>query len=166
MGLLDGIFSGSRTIRLGAPVGGRLVDLSRVSDATFAEKVLGDGVAIVPDEGTCRAPCDGRIERAFETGHAFTMTTTDGAELLIHIGFDTVRLGGRGFTVRAADGAGVERGDPIVEADLRAIAEAGLDTTVVMIVLGGASIERKKTAGHVGPGDEVLRLRRERRAIS
>ena len=103
---------------LGSPVNGKVVPLSQVSDQTFASEMLGTTVAIEPSDGKIVAPCDGEVINIFETGHAVCLTTQAGGELLIHIGVDTVKLDGRGFTKKVSDGAKVHAGDVLIEAIL------------------------------------------------
>ena len=91
---------------LGSPVNGKVVPLSQVSDQTFASEMLGTTVAIEPSDGKIVAPCDGEVINIFETGHAVCLTTQAGGELLIHIGVDTVKLDGRGFTKKVSDEIG------------------------------------------------------------
>lgn len=119
---------------LGAPVEGEAVELSKVSDPTFGEEILGKGVAIIPSVGRTVAPVDGTIEMVFDTKHAISMTSDSGIEILIHIGLDTVTLKGEPFTAHVAAGDKVKAGDLLLEFDIEAIKEAGLDTIVPMVI--------------------------------
>ena len=121
-------------IRLYAPMEGQAVPLSEVPDITFSEKLLGDGIAIIPASGKVYAPCDGTVDNAFHTGHAITMTTKSGAELLIHIGLETVSLEGNPFKVHVKNGDKVKKGQLLIEADLDAIKAVGLNTITPMLV--------------------------------
>lgn len=94
---------------IGSPCKGRAVALTEVPDPTFSEKILGDGFAVIPSEGKIYAPADGEVTVVFDTLHAITMTTDQGAELLIHIGLDTVTLKGAPFTAHVAAGDHVKR---------------------------------------------------------
>ena len=114
---------------LGSPVNGNVVPLSEVSDETFASEMLGTTVAVEPSDGRITAPCDGEVINIFETGHALCMTTQAGGELLIHIGVDTVKMEGKGFTRKVSDGAKVHAGDVLIEADLDTIKAAGYPAT-------------------------------------
>ena len=96
---------------LGSPVNGKVVPLSQVSDQTFASEMLGTTVAVEPADGKIVAPCDGEVINIFDTGHAVCMTTKAGGELLIHVGIDTVKMEGKGFTKKVSDGASVKAGD-------------------------------------------------------
>jgi PTS system beta-glucosides-specific IIC component len=119
---------------IGAPVAGKVVPLEQVNDKVFASKALGEGVGIVPANGRITAPVSGLMVTAAETGHAFGIKTDDGVEVLVHIGIDTVRMAGKGFKVAVAKDQRVTAGDLLVEVDLAAIAEAGYDTTTIVVV--------------------------------
>ena len=96
-GKLKGLFGGSAGISIAAPMAGTVVPLEEVPDPTFAQGILGQGAAILPAEGRVTAPADGTIDVMFDTGHAVSMTTADGAEVLIHVGIDTVQLNGQHY---------------------------------------------------------------------
>ena len=114
---------------LTSPVNGTQIPLSEVTDETFASEMLGTTVAVEPADGKIVAPCDGEVSNIFETGHAVCITTESGGELLIHIGIDTVKMDGKGFTKKVSDGDKVHAGDILVEADLEEIKNAGYQTT-------------------------------------
>ena len=119
---------------LTSPVNGTQIPLAEVADETFASEMLGATVAVEPADGKIVAPCDGEVSNIFETGHAVCITTEAGGELLIHIGIDTVKMDGKGFTKKVSDGDKVHAGDVLVEADLNAIKNAGYQTTTMMIL--------------------------------
>ena len=119
---------------LTSPVNGTQIPLAEVADETFASEMLGSTVAVEPADGKIVAPCDGEVSNIFETGHAVCITTEAGGELLIHIGIDTVKMDGKGFTKKVSDGDKVHAGDVLVEADLNAIKNAGYQTTTMMIL--------------------------------
>ena len=119
---------------LNAPVSGRIVPLSEVSDPTFSEHILGSGFAILPESGTFTAPADAVIEAVPRTCHAISMTTDSGAELLIHVGLDTVELDGKYFNIPVAAGDRVKAGDVLIEADLDGIRKAGYDIVTPVVV--------------------------------
>ena len=114
---------------LTSPVNGTQIPLSEVADETFATTV-----AVEPADGKIVAPCDGEVSNIFETGHAVCITTESGGELLIHIGIDTVKMDGKGFTKKVSDGDKVHAGDILVETDLEEIKNAGYQTTTMMIL--------------------------------
>lgn len=128
-----------------SPVSGKVIMLENVNDPTFAQKVLGDGFAVEPSNGIIKAPADGCVEMAYETGHAVGMTTSDGVEILIHVGIDTVSLDGEGFEILVSDGQSVKKGDVLIKADLEKIRKAGKDTTVMVIFTSGEKAENIKS---------------------
>ena len=119
---------------LGSPAKGKAVPLSEVNDPTFAEEMLGKGVAVIPAEGRICAPADGKIDMVFDTLHAVSMVTDYGAEVLIHVGLDTVKMNGEGFKGHVKSGDHVKKGDLLLELDLEKVKAAGYDTITPMIV--------------------------------
>lgn len=117
-----------------SPVNGTVVPTAEVADETFASEMLGTTIAVEPTDGKIVAPCDGEVMNIFDTGHAVCIATEAGAELLIHIGIDTVSMDGKGFVKKVADGAKVRKGDVLIEADLDAIKAAGHPATTMMIL--------------------------------
>lgn len=113
---------------------GEVVELSKVPDEAFASGVLGGGCAIDPADGRVYAPADGTVSTVMDTGHAVGITTKEGAELLIHVGMDTVKLNGAPFTVKVKEGDKVRKGDLLLTADLAAIRKAGLPTITPVLV--------------------------------
>ena len=107
-----------KSIKISAPINGDLIPLEQVPDEVFSEKMVGEGIAINPKDGKILAPCDGTIINIFATNHAFTILTESGAEILVHIGLDTVELQGKGFTRHVVQGQKVKRGDLVVSVDL------------------------------------------------
>lgn len=120
--------------KLTSPVNGTQISLSEVADETFASEMLGTTVAVEPADGKIVAPCDGEVSNIFETDHAVCITTESGGELLIHIGIDTVKMDGKGFTKKVSDSDKVHAGDILVEANLEEIKNAGYQTTTMMIL--------------------------------
>ena len=117
-----------------APMAGAAVPVTEVPDPTFAEGLLGDGIAIIPTDGKVYAPCDATVEMMFTTGHAVSLSNAAGAEILIHVGLETVGLEGKPFKVHVASGDKVKKGQLLMEADLDAIKAAGLNTITPMLV--------------------------------
>ena len=133
-------------LTLTSPMAGTTVALSDVADEAFAAGALGPGIAVSPAAGAVVvAPCDGKVSVAFPTGHAYGIKSASGVQVLIHIGMDTVKLEGRGFTPRVAKGDVVKRGDVLAEVDWDVIREAGYDTITPMVVTN------KKKFGEVTP---------------
>lgn len=147
---------------LNSPVNGRIVPLSEVSDETFASEMLGTTVAVEPSDGRIAAPCDAEILNVFDTGHAVCLTTKSGGELLIHVGVDTVKMEGKGFTKKVADGDKVHAGDVLIEADLDAIREAGYPATTMVILTNADQFAKVEKAepGEVGTGSRIMELSR------
>ena len=104
-----------------APMNGKAVPITDVPDPTFAEGLLGDGIAIIPSDGKVYSPVDGTVETMFITGHAVCLKSTTGVEILIHVGLETVTLNGSAFTIHCKDGNTVKKGQLLLEADLDAI---------------------------------------------
>jgi glucose-specific phosphotransferase system IIA component len=149
-------------IEIGSPVKGKAVPISQVSDPTFGEEILGKGVAIQPEEGKIYAPADGTIEMLFDTKHAVSMTTTEGVELLVHIGLDTVALKGEHFTAHKGNGDAVKKGDLLISVDLEAVKAAGYDVITPMVVCNTSDYQTVEavTDTEVKPGDTVLILKK------
>ena len=147
---------------LSACLNGTVVPLADVKDEAFASGVLGNGIAIEPSDGELVAPADGEISSTFETHHAVGMTTADGAELLMHIGIDTVKLGGKHFTYLVNEGDKVKKGQPLIRFELEAIKAEGYPVTTPLIVCNTddyAAVEAK-ASGTVKQGDALLELKR------
>ena len=147
---------------LSACLNGTVVPLADVKDEAFASGALGDGIAIEPTDGELVAPADGEISSTFETHHAVGMTTADGAELLMHIGIDTVKLGGKHFTYLINEGDKVKKGQPLIRFELEAIKAEGYPVTTPVIVCNTddyAAVEAK-ASGTVKQGDALLELKR------
>ena len=121
-----------------APIEGETVELSKVSDPTFGQEILGKGVAILPSVGKVYAPIDGTVEMVFDTKHAITMRTDSGMEILIHVGLDTVTLNGAPFTAHVAAGDKVKAGDLMLDFDIEAIQGAGLEIISPIIICNTA----------------------------
>ena len=117
-----------------APISGHVIPLSEVKDEAFSSGVLGQGLAIVPAEGKVYAPCDGVVSALFPTGHAIGITAANQAEVLLHIGMDTVKLEGKYFSPKVEAGANVKAGDLLLEFDMEKIKEAGYDVTTPVLI--------------------------------
>ena len=117
-----------------SPVAGQAVPLAAVPDITFSEGLLGSGVAIVPDDGKVCAPCNATVDMVFTTGHAVTLVADNGAEILIHVGLETVELRGKYFTIHVKNGQSVKKGQLMIEVDLDGIKAAGLNTITPVLV--------------------------------
>ena len=146
---------------LSACLNGTVVPLADVKDEAFASGALGDGIAIEPIDGELVAPADGEISSTFETHHAVGMTTADGAELLMHIGIDTVKLGGKHFTYLVNEGDKVKKGQPLIRFELEAIKAEGYPVTTPLIVCNtdDYAAVAAKASGTVKQGDALLELK-------
>lgn len=146
--------------RLGAHLAGTVVPMEQVQDEAFASCVLGEGVAIEPTEGKLYAPADALVDNLFDTHHAIGLVTGSGVELLLHIGIDTVKLGGQHFTAHVKTGQKVKKGDLLISFDLDAIKAAGYLCTTPMIVCNTDDYAAVKTlaAGTVAPGQDLLQV--------
>lgn len=143
-----------------SPLKGAVIALSEVKDEAFSTGALGQGLAIVPSEGKLYAPCDGEITTFFPTGHAIGITTEKGAEILMHVGMDTVKLDGDGFSLKKQQGDKVKKGELLLEFDIEKIKGAGLETTTPVIITNSddyadVAVTEPKT---VNPGEEIMNL--------
>ena len=145
---------------LGAPAAGKAVSLKEVNDPTFSEGILGDGVAVIPSDGKIFAPADGTIGMIFETLHAVSLTTEYGAEILIHVGLDTVKLKGEGFEGHVKAGDTVKKGDLLLTVDLEKVKAAGYDTITPMLICNTDNFSEVKglIGKDVAPGEDILEL--------
>ncbi|MFR3529993.1 MAG: PTS glucose transporter subunit IIA [Lachnospiraceae bacterium] len=150
-----------KEIRILSPIQGECIPLEQVKDATFSQGILGKGAAVIPEKGEVASPFDGKIDMMFETGHAVGMTSSDGVELLIHVGMDTVNLEGKYFYPKKASGDTVKKGEVILEFDKDEIVKAGYDITTPVIVSNtDAFADVSATAsGPVKELDEILVVR-------
>jgi glucose-specific phosphotransferase system IIA component len=124
---------------IASPLTGAVVALDNVRDEVFAERVMGDGVAVVPTDGRVVAPLEGNIAKLFEGGHAFAIENDAGLQVLVHVGIDTVHLKGEGFTVHSKEGHDVKVGDHLVTVDLQMMAAREIDMTSPVVVISGHS---------------------------
>ena len=147
-------------IEIIAPLSGEIVNIEDVPDVVFAEKIVGDGIAIKPAGNKMVAPVNGTIGKIFETNHAFSIESTDGIELFVHFGIDTVELKGEGFTRIAEEGQEVKIGDTIIEFDLALLEEKAKSTLTPVVISNMDEIkELHKLSGAITVGEStVLRI--------
>ncbi|HFI0013705.1 TPA: sucrose-specific PTS transporter subunit IIBC [Streptococcus suis] len=143
-----------------SPLSGDVVALENVNDPVFSSGAMGKGLAVKPSEGVVYAPADAEVTIAFETGHAYGLKTASGAEILIHIGIDTVSMNGNGFEKLVAAGDKVKAGTPIAKFDAAKIAEAGLDDTTMIIVTNTADFAEVSplAEGTIAHGADFLKV--------
>ena len=143
------------------PIVGDVVALADVNDPVFSSGAMGQGIAVKPSQGVVYAPADAEVSIAFPTGHAFGLKTTDGAEVLIHVGIDTVTMNGEGFEAKVAQGDKVKAGDVLGTFDSNKIAAAGLDDTTMVIVTNTADYASVASVatGSVAKGDAVIEVK-------
>ena len=147
---------------LKSPVNGKVIPLTEVTDETFASEMLGTTVAVEPEDGKIVAPCDAEVLNVFDTGHAVCLTTQSGGELLIHVGVDTVKLEGKGFTKKVSDGTKVKAGDVLIEADLDTIRAAGYPATTMVILTNADDFAEvtKAEPGKVRTDKTIMKLKK------
>ena len=137
MGLFDKLFGKKEEINpnhVYAPLAGEAVAISEVPDPTFSSGAMGNGIAIKPTDGKVCAPVNGTVDMMFDTGHAVTLVSDNGIEILIHVGLETVGLEGKPFQVKVQNGQKVKKGDILMIADLVAIEAAGLPTITPVLI--------------------------------
>ena len=141
-----------------SPLEGKLIPMTEVPDETFASKALGDGVAVIPEKGCVYAPFDGEVEMVYDTGHAIGLVREDGMEVLIHVGINTVELGGKYYTAKVSNGQKIKKGDLLLEFDMDEIAKAGYSLVTPVIVTNSDEYEglTRKEHGRVEPGEQII----------
>ena len=153
----------AKIISLKAVEDGRTIPMDEVNDQTFAQELLGPGIAIVPSNGTVVSPIDGTIATVMDTKHAVCIQGEDGLELIVHAGLDTVELNGKYYQIYKEIGDQVKAGDVLLEFDLEEIAKAGYDVTTPIVItnLGDYKITKCLTGQQVKAGEEVIQLTKQ-----
>lgn len=145
---------------LGSPAKGKAVPLSEVNDPTFADEILGKGAAAIPEEGRICAPADGTVGMMFETKHAVSLTTEYGAEILVHVGLDTVELKGKFYEAHVKAGDVVKKGDLLISFDIGEVKAAGYDVITPVLVCNTddySSVEAV-AGNNVAVGDTIVNI--------
>ena len=152
-----------KTISLKAVEDGRTIPMDEVNDQTFAQELLGPGIAIVPSNGTVVSPINGTIATVMDTKHAVCIQGEDGLELIVHAGLDTVELNGKYYQTYKEIGDQVKAGDVLLEFDLEEITKAGYDVTTPIVItnLGDYKITKCLTGQQVKAGKEVIQLTKQ-----
>lgn len=143
-----------------SPVNGSLKAIEEVNDEVFSLKMMGDGIAVVPQDGKVVAPVAGTVTAVFPTGHAVGIEA-NGIELLLHLGLDTVELEGKFFTSHVVQGQAVQPGDLLVEMDIEGIKNAGYETDAILVVTkaDGKELIKPAVTGEIGTGDLILTIK-------
>ena len=146
--------------KIESPLAGTIIPLSEVHDEVFASEMMGKGCAVIPEEGKVYAPFDGKVVGLLDSHHAVGMESTDGVEILIHVGMDTVKLNGRCFTIHVEEGEQVKKGQLLLEFDILGIKEAGYEVTTPIVVTNSDEFNdvEMKAEGQVTVGVELLEL--------
>lgn len=162
MKLFQNIFAKDSGSGIGAPVAGTLISITEVNDPAFSGEVLGKGAAIIPSGTRICSPVDGTVSTVFPTGHAAAVTSKEGAEILIHVGLDTVKLEGKHFTIHASEGQEVKKGDLLLEADIEQIKAEGYDIATPVVICNSDEFSEIRMAepGTVSQGDNILNLKK------
>ncbi len=147
-------------IRMYAHLNGTAVKLEDVGDDVFSQKILGEGIAVEPSEGRLYAPCDGEVDSVFDTKHAVNILSAEGVEVLLHIGIDTVKLGGKYFESHVSDGQKVKKGDLLITFDIEAIKAEGYKVTTPFIIANTDeySVIKPAAQGKITAGSEILKI--------
>lgn len=151
-------FKKNKNYKIKAAVNGRCINIEKVNDTTFSQKLMGDGIGIIPSSDIVVAPCNGKITVLPESKHAFGIVSEDGVEILVHIGIDTVNLKGDGFKNEVSEGSVVKQGDQIISFDREKISSQGIDCTTIMIVLNHSEFSNINcmAEGDVVAGDDTV----------
>ena len=146
--------------KIESPLAGTVIPLSEVHDEVFASEMMGKGCAVIPEEGKVYAPFDGKVVGLLDSHHAVGMESTDGVEILIHVGMDTVKLNGRCFTIHVEEGEQVKKGQLLLEFDIPGIKEAGYEVTTPIVVTNSDEFNdvEMKAEGQVTVGVELIEL--------
>lgn len=156
-----GFLKKEKELEIYSPVKGTMIPLETVNDQVFATKMMGDGVAFVLSDDVISAPCDGSITLIPETFHAIGFTTDLGAEILIHVGLDTVNLAGEGFEQLATVGTKVKKGTPVLKVDRTALENKGIDLTTPMIITNSNQVKiEKETVENVDNSTIVMHCKK------
>lgn len=160
-----GLFDAFKKKDKGDPVlkayeNGKAIPLSEVNDPTFSKEILGPGVAIIPEEGILAAPCNGKVSLVADTCHAVSITADNGAEILMHLGIDTVELKGEHFEALVKVDQKVSAGDTLIKFDIDKIKELGYDVVTPLIVCNHAEMSNVETlkTGDIKIGEDILKV--------
>lgn len=155
------MFLKKKGLEILAPVSGELISIEYVPDNTFSVGTLGEGVAIIPEDNNIYAPVSGIVNSIFPTLHAIGITTKEGIEILIHVGINTVNLGGVGFEAKVGEKAGIRTGNLLLTADMDSIKRAGYSTVTPIVICNPNECKEiiYMTPGKVNKGDVIMRVK-------
>lgn len=150
----------SNNEKIGAPIAGKTIASSEIPDDTFAEEMLGLSLAIVPSDGKVYSPVDGCLSMVPKSKHALSIISSEGTEILIHFGIDTVSLGGAPFDVKVEQGSDIKKGDLLMEVDVQSIIDAGLSTITPIIICNSDDYKDviRSTGKDVNVGDDIMEI--------
>ena len=150
----------SASIELYSPLNGKIVPLEEVEDEAFSSKVLGDGAAIEPSEGKLYAPCDGKVDMVFDTKHAVNIVSETGCEIILHVGIDTVKLGGEFFEAHVSDGQEIHKGDLLISFDIEGIRNAGYKVTTPFVICNTDDYNSVEAvaSGNISVGEKMIKI--------
>src|SRR5262245_23544118 len=155
--IVDQKASAAVSLALKAPLSGFLMPIERVPDPVFAQKMVGDGIAVDPTSQSLLAPCEGEIVMLHPANHALTLTTPEGVEVMMHIGLDTINLKGQGFTPRVKQGARVQVGDPLIDFDADYLATHAKSLLTMLVVTNSDQVAGfNRRSGSVSAGQDVV----------
>lgn len=152
--------SNNENIEILSPLSGEVIPVTEVNDPTFSQEMLGRGVAIKPSAGLVASPINGEVSTVFDTLHAIGLTSSDGVEMLIHIGMDTVKLKGEHFSAVVKTGDAVKIGDELIHFDMEALKDKGIDLTTPVIICNPDDYKEIKMQTHkqVSAGENIMTL--------
>ncbi|MBL5767974.1 PTS glucose transporter subunit IIA [Heyndrickxia sporothermodurans] len=154
----------NKSITITAPFNGKAVSIEEVPDQVFSEKMMGDGMAIIPSDGSLVSPIDGEVVDVFPTKHAITLRSKEGAEILIHMGLETVNLKGEGFDIGITGGDKIRKGDSLAKFDIEKVKELGYQVITPIVLLNGDDFDiqqrmsNEKTVNHK---DVIMEIRKK-----
>lgn len=144
-----------------APLKGKCIDITATKDPVFSGKMMGDGVAIIPESNVVKSPCSGTITMFFPTKHAFGITTNSGVEVLVHIGIETVNLNGKGFKSFVSKDQKINKGDKVITFDSNYLSDSAMDMTTMVIITNSADhpFGKNKLNTEVSENDAIITLK-------
>jgi len=148
-----------KIVVIGSPVKGTAIGLKKVNDAVFSDRIVGDGIAVLPEDNLICAPCDGKITQIFHTNHAFSVLDESGLEILVHIGLNTVELGGEGFKRLKQVGDDVFMGQPVMEVDFSYLESMGKESVTPVLITNMEKVAKiTAVKGSVGTSDKIMSI--------